>query len=64
MMNDEYYYTADSLKTLFETIPAACSFWNKLDSFIWYEWPYIHHNSLFKSVTNWHNSWIELIPRT
>ena len=34
------------------------SFWKKTDSFIWY----IQYNSLFKSVTNWQNSQLELIP--
>ena len=35
-------------------------FWEKPDSFIWY----IQHNYLLKSVTNWRNSQIELIPTT
>ena len=109
------YYIADSLNTLFETIPDTCivvflrearffyliwtirhsiqslvwtipklmqflnimnttqltpwglfmrrslrlaclEFLREAGYFIWYEWPYIQYNSLFKSVTNWRNS--------
>ena len=52
-IRDEYY-TAESLRTLFETIPEACivEFLRELDSFIWYERPCIQYNTSLESLTN------------
>ena len=58
------YYTVDSLRTLFETIPEACiieflrkaGFYNVI-------WMARYPTQLFiKSVTNWRHSQVELIP--
>ena len=43
---------------------ALLNVWEKLYSIIWDEWSYIQYSSLFKSVTNWRHSLVELIPTT
>ena len=50
-IRDEYY-TAESLRTLFETIPEACIVEFLLDYVIWYERPYIQYNTSLESLTN------------
>ena len=44
------YYTADSLNTLFETIPETCivEFLREVGSSIWYEWSDIIYHYSFE----------------
>ena len=60
------YYTVDSLRTLFETIPEACIIeFLREAGFYYLIWMARYPTQLFiKSVTNWRHSQVELIPTT
>ena len=60
------YYTVDSLKTLFETIPEVCIIeFLREAGFYYLIWMARYPTQLLiKSVTNWRNSQVELIPTT
>ena len=66
-MSRDEYYTADSLRTLLETIPEACIVeFLREAGFFYLIWMAIYPEQLliFKSATKWKDSEPELTPAT